>query len=136
SPVHMTAKIIIDTNFLLIPAQFKVDIFGEIERIMHEPYELYIIDRTTDELRSIIERQRGKDKEAAKLALSLLERYPVKALKTPETERLLNVDRLILKQVRTHKYVVATQDAALKQKLRQNNVRLIVLRQKKFLMLI
>ena len=45
------AKIILDTNFLMIPAQFNVDIFSEIHRICDFKYELYIIDKTIDELR-------------------------------------------------------------------------------------
>lgn len=132
----MAVKIIIDTNFLLIPSQFKVDIFDEIERLMTEPYELYIIDKTVDELNNIMETQRGKDKAAAKLALGLLERYPIQSLNTPETERHLNVDNLIVKRVKAGKYVVATQDMALKRRLGCHNAQLIVLRQKKFLMLI
>jgi len=132
----MKTNVIIDTNFLLIPAQFKVDIFDEIGRILESQYELFIIDKTVDELNNIIEKQGGKDKAAAKMALQLLERYPITYLKTPETERHLNVDKLILKRVKGDKFIVATQDMALKRDLRRNNAQLIVLRQKKFLMLI
>lgn len=132
----MKTKVIIDTNFLLIPAQFKVDIFDEIDRIMEGQYELFIIDKTVDELHNIIEKQKGKDKAAAKMALQLLECYPITHLKTPETERHLNVDKLILKRVKGDKFVVATQDMALKRDLSRHNARLIVLRQKKFLILV
>ena len=45
-------KIILDTNFLLIPAQFKVDIFDEIDRIMIEKYQLFVLDKTIDELKN------------------------------------------------------------------------------------
>ena len=43
-------KIILDTNFLLIPAQFNVDIFSEIERICDFQYQLCIVDKTLSEL--------------------------------------------------------------------------------------
>lgn len=125
-----------DTNFLLIPAQFKVDIFSEFERMMPFTYELYIIDKTIDELNNIAEKQRGKNREAAKLALALLDRYPIRHLKTAKTERHLNVDKLILKRLKTAKYVVATQDVALKREVRKNNTQLVVLRKKKYLMLV
>jgi len=132
----MPVKVIIDTNFLLIPAQFKVDIFDEIDRILSEKPELFIIDKTIGELNNILKTQKGKHKAAAKLALALLDKYPLQQLATPETERHLNVDNLILKRVKTDKFLVATQDMALKQKLKADNVRMIVLRQKKFLKIV
>jgi len=132
----MPVKVIIDTNFLLIPAQFKVDIFDEIDRILSEKPELFIIDKTIGELNNILKTQKGKHKAAAKLALALLDKYPLQQLSPPETERHLNVDNLILKRVKTDKFLVATQDMALKQKLKADNVRMIVLRQKKFLKIV
>ena len=65
-------KILLDTNFLLIPSQFKVDIFSELERICIFNYKLYVLDKTVDELKYIIEKQKGKHKEAAKIGLQLL----------------------------------------------------------------
>ena len=131
---HSTMKrIIIDTNFLLIPAQFKVDIFTEINRIMQEPYELCIVDKTIDELNSIKTKASGRDKRAADLALQLLKAKKIKHLKT---EKNLNTDKLIVKLAKSPDCVVATQDVALKRVLKQNKVKLIVLRQKKHLELV
>ena len=76
----MTKKIILDTNFLLIPAQFKVDIFSEIVRIADFSYELFIIDKTLDELKKITETQKVKDRFAANLALQLLKAKNVKRI--------------------------------------------------------
>ncbi len=130
-------KIILDTNFLLIPAQFNVDIFSEIRRIAEDRYRLFIVDKTLDELDNIIALQKGKHKSAAMLAKSiaakLIKSGELNIIKTGKTERLLNVDDLILKMANSCDYAVATQDVALKRKLRQNNVALIVLRQKKYL---
>ena len=55
-------KIILDTNFLLIPPTLKIDIFSEIEKIMGEPYRLYILDMSIDELNNISKTQKGKSK--------------------------------------------------------------------------
>lgn len=126
-------KIILDTNFLLIPAQFGVDIFSEISKLMGCNYKLCIIDATLDELENIIEKQRGKDKAAAKMALQLLKTQNIDVLKT---EKNLNADELIVNLVKERKFTVATQDQGLKRKLKQYNVPLIVLRQKKYLKLI
>ncbi|MBW2997644.1 hypothetical protein KY349_04865 [Candidatus Woesearchaeota archaeon] len=125
--------IIIDTNFLLIPAQFNVDIFSEIERIMEEPYELCIVDKTIDELDSLKIKASGKDKRAADLALQLIKAKKVKHLKT---EKNLNTDKLIVKLAKSPDYIVATQDMDLKRILKENNVQIIILRQKKHLKLV
>ncbi len=122
-------KIILDTNFLLIPSQFKIDIFSEIERICSFKYNLFIIDKTIDELKNIIKLQKGKNKEAAKIALLLIENKKIKKIKTSEN---LDVDGLLLKQ---KDVITATQDIGLKRKLRQNNIQIISLRQKKYLVL-
>ncbi len=57
----MTKIIILDTNFLLIPAQFKVDIFSEVERICNFRYQLVIIDKTLEELEDIVSETQGKN---------------------------------------------------------------------------
>ena len=124
-------RIIIDTNFLLIPAQFKVDIFLEIKKIAEFDYDLFIIDKTIDELKSIIEKQKGKHKAAAKLALSIIKLKKIKKIKTKEG----TVDELILKAADKNT-IIATQDMELKRKLREKGVSLIVLRQKKHLILV
>jgi rRNA-processing protein FCF1 len=126
-------RIILDTNFLMIPGQFKVDIFSEIGRIMHEPYELCIIVSTIDELEKIRRTASGKDKLAASLALKLLAAKRPRHLKT---EKNLNTDKMILEHAKQPDYIVATQDAALKRILKRNNIHTIVLRKKSHLALI
>jgi hypothetical protein len=126
-------QIIIDTNFLLIPAQFRVDIFSEIDRLMYEPYELCILEGTIDELNKIQEKQSGKDKKAAALALKLIASKKVKHLKT---EKNLNIDKLIVEQAKNPDSIIATQDMALKRVLKRNNAHLIILRKKQYLELI
>jgi uncharacterized protein len=125
--------IILDTNFLLIPTQFKVDIFSEIDRIMQEPYELCIVDSTIDELEKLRTTESGRDKRAAGLALQLIKAKGIRHLKT---EKNLNTDKLIVELAKSPDYVVATQDMALKRFLKQNNTEIIILRQKKHLKLV
>jgi len=123
----MKKIIILDTNFLLIPAQFNVDIFSEIERICDFPYQLCIIDKTLSELDSIIENQRQKYKNAAKLALKLLKSKAVKIIKTKKDKY---VDDLIFNLAENTEIIVATQDKELKKRLKKP---IITLRQKKYL---
>ena len=126
-----TTNILLDTNFLLIPAQFKVDIFSEIDRIADFRYKVIVLDKTIDELKKIIKEQKGKNKRAASLALQLLK---TKHIKTLNTQKLYKpVDEIILNLAKKSFSIVATQDKALKTRLKAKGVKLIVLRQKKYL---
>jgi len=136
--------VIVDTNFLLIPAQFKLDVFSEISRIVNTAHSVYILDRTREELEHIIESQKGKNRLAAKLALQLvlihLKTKDLKILPSPQehirpktAEKA--VDDLIVEIAAADpgKWIVATQDLELKKRLRKHGVKLIVLRQKSHL---
>jgi hypothetical protein len=130
----MNKKIILDTNFLLIPSQFKLDIFSEIRRIADFKYELFIIDKTIDELKEIIasKQQKQKNKLAAKIALQLIEKYKLKKIKTEEDL----VDNAIISLANKKDYIIATQDKLLKSKLKKKSIPLIILRQKSYLQII
>lgn len=121
-------RIILDTNFLLIPAQFKVDIFSEIRRIADFKYQLCVLDKTIDELKKIQKEQRGKHKAAAKLALALIKNKRIKKLKTTSEKY---VDDLLAQYSRKDA-IIATQDIGLKRRLKKPY---IILRQKKYLAL-
>ena len=119
-------KLYLDTNFLLIPGQFKVDIFSEIKRILEENVEICILEETISELHKIIETANIKDRYAAKLALQL-----TKHLKT-EPSSFDNVDDRLVALAKQGDYV-ATQDGALKRRLKEKKVRIITLKQKSHL---
>lgn len=125
-------RIILDTNFLLIPEQFKVDIFEEIRRISNFRYQLYIIDKSVDELNNITEKGKSKDKSAAKLALKLIKFKKIKKIKTSGSK---HVDDLMLGLVKKED-IVATQDIELKQKLKKKGIAIIILRQRKYLCIV
>ena len=123
-------KIILDTNFLMVPFQFKVDIFSEIERICKFNYRIYVYEQSSEELKNIIQKQRGSHKKAAKMAIQL-----VKAKKPSIIKRQGYVDDMILEDADAEA-VVATLDIALRKKLLGKGVSVIILRQKKYLQLI
>jgi uncharacterized protein len=120
-------KVIIDTNFLLIPAQFGVDIFTEIERVCDFEHEQCILDKTLEELDKIIKEQKGKDKRAAKLAKDMIERKKLKII-TTTTEG--NADKALLEIAENTKITVATQDKLLRAALSKKGAYLLGLRQK------
>ena len=123
-------KILLDTNFLMICAQFKVDIFSEIERICNFNYKLYVLDKTVDELKNIIKKQKGKHKESAKIGLQLLKIKKIEIIKTDSFEK---TDDIIVEYAYKKDYIVATQDKDLKRKLINQGTTTIILKQKKML---
>ena len=123
-------KIILDTNFLMMPFQFKVDIFSEIERICDFNYSLFVFEGSIDELKSIIHNQSGKDKKAAQFALKLIKLKNINVIKSEKKD----VDSLILENAGS-KDIVATQDMQLKRQLAKKGVSLIAMRGKKYLIL-
>src|SRR3989344_4153622 len=124
-------KIVLDTNFLLIPGQFKVDIFSELQRICHFNYELCIYEGSMDELKNITKAGSGRDKSAAKLALQLIRAKSIKTIKSDEKY----IDLAILDNAGRDS-IIATQDIQLKKKLLEKGSSVVILRQKKYLRLV
>ncbi|MFP4567402.1 MAG: PIN domain-containing protein [Candidatus Woesearchaeota archaeon] len=126
-------KIILDTNFLFIPGDVGIDIFTEMDRLMNESYDLYVMDSTIKELEHII-LTTGKQKQGlnAKLGLILIKQ---KNLKTINGSSKNYADESILDYAAKNpeKTIIATQDKDLKQQLKKIPVRIITLRQKKYL---
>ncbi len=116
----MEKKIILDTNFLLVPFQFGVDIFAEIERICQFNYKLYVLERSIDELKKI-------NRPYAKAALDLIRAKRIDKIQTEEG----NVDDLLVKE----DAIVATQDKELIRRLKKTGKTVIQLRQKKYLII-
>lgn len=126
-------KVILDTNFLMIPGELGVDVFSEVDRVVLEPYELCIVDKTMEELETLIMRY-GKKKEGfiAKLGLIMAKQ---KGLKTLPSSKEEYVDAAILKiaSKNPQKTIIATQDKQLQGELKKISTRIITLRQKKYL---
>ena len=121
-------KILLDTNFLLIPYQFRVDIFTQIDKIATFEYELFILDKTLEELKKIVEKQKGKDKYAARIALKLIAIKNIGVIKTKSNRK---TDDIILDIALKDDFIVATQDKDLKRRLINQDISVIILRQKK-----
>ena len=111
-------KIILDTDFLINILKNRIRLQDELSRILDDNYEVYILDMTLEELK-------GKPNE--KIAVEY-----AKKLKILPTAKDDTVDNLIL----TFKgYLIATQDKALKEKLKKAHFSIITIRQNKFLVI-
>lgn len=121
-------RVILDTNFFLIPVKFKVDVFAELDRIIEGKYEVVTLEPVVRELRGLA-KEKGKDGMAARVGLKLLEEK-VRVVKFNEKD----ADVAILKFAKKGD-VVATLDAVLEKRLLGLGRKVIYLRAKKYLVL-
>ncbi len=120
-------KIIIDTNALMVPAEFGVDIFSELAELGFD--EWIVPSGVARELEGIASRGRGRARDAARVALALMDRC-----RTIETEGIVgNVDDSIMELAVEMKVAVFTNDAELKGRLRERGVKVVYLRQRSYL---
>ena len=114
----------IDTNFLLIPYQFKVDIFGELQYLIEEPFQIVVSSKVVGELKALSKRV-GKAGAGARVALKLLDvrKQIVKSVSSGSP-----VDDWVLEYSITNHSMVATNDLALKDRLKKAHVKVIGLR--------
>ena len=64
--------VIIDTNFLLVPFQFRIDVFSELEYLLETSHSFVISSGSLKERRKLAEKK-GRDSIAAKLALKMVD---------------------------------------------------------------
>jgi len=120
-------RIIIDTNAWMTIADFKIDLFSELEKCCDFSYEICVLQGTIDELRKIISEQRARYRQAALLAICIIEVKKVQII--PETG---NVDDLLVQHSKEGDLIL-TQDAALKKRLKRPY---LTIRQKKKILVI
>ncbi len=126
-------KILLDTNFLLVPFQFNVDIFSEIERLVTEKFKLCTLKKCIWELEHIMRTaKKGKDRLNAKMALQLVKKYNIEIIDTPLDRK---TDDLIVEIAKENprEWIVCTNDKELRRMLKKLGITTIFLRQKKYL---
>lgn len=99
-------KVVLDTNFLITCLKFNIRFLEELEE-----NELFIIDKTKNELEKLIKGGKGKDKERARIILQLIKLKKIKQIKSKKEE---SVDDTLS---RLNDYVIATQDKELKKRI-------------------
>ncbi len=122
-----TVRVVLDTNFLLIPGKFGVDIFSELDRLLDFPYKIYMLENSLKELDKISEKVKGAEKQAISLAKSLIKTKNINIIR----ERPGFVDDVLAKLGAEPNTIIATLDSGLKKRLPQ----VIILRQRKYLRL-
>ena len=115
-------KVVLDTNFLLVPYQFKVDVFRQIERLLEAPHEFVVPTGVVSELKKL-SKGKGKEGAAARFALKLLDVYKVTKVRSKG-----DVDGWIAEYAGKENAIVATNDVELRNRLKKEGVKMIALR--------
>ncbi len=117
--------ILVDTNFLIECAKHKVDIHSELTRILDTTFEVAVLDRTLEELDTVIARGKNEGK-AAKLAKTILMTKHVTIMATSGG----HTDKLLLEKA-DENHIIATMDKALKQQLKKKKQDVVIIRGQK-----
>ena len=121
-------KFILDTNFLMIPGQFKVDVYEQL-RGFGKP-DIYVIRQSVAELEKLA-KGRGKDAANARIALLLVKREGVRIIPSGKG----GADEAIRRLAKREGMVVCTADKKLKAGLRKRGIPVVSLRERKYLAL-
>ena len=120
-----TLKVIVDSNALFVPFQFKIDIFEELKTLLNRNSELILLSPIREELEKIANKGSPKMRKQASSALKLAEKctlYKCGFAGSP--------DDTIVKMAREWNCLVFTNDKELRKRLRNINVPVIYVRQK------
>jgi rRNA-processing protein FCF1 len=120
-------KVILDSNALFVPFQFKIDIIFELNNLLERRYELILLSAVRQELRALASKGSPKMRKTASCALILAGKCRQVELKIPESTL---VDDAIIEAARDFGAMVFTNDRQLRKRLRDISVPVIYLRQK------
>jgi rRNA-processing protein FCF1 len=124
-------NILPDTNFLIYCAKQKIDFIREFERLFHT-FRVYIIDAVYYELKNLSEKEKGKDKQYARLSIEIVKRLLEKGVILSSKSDLGEADDILL-SFDNKENVIATSDKALKERFK--NAQILTIRQKRYLFL-
>ncbi len=123
-------KVILDTNFLLLPFQFKLDIFSELERALEAPKDILVPSIVLEELKRLAARRN----RAAKLGLMILEQK-IREGKVRVVKSSGRADDWIAGNAEKLDAVVCTNDIGLRKRLLRK-AKMLVLRNRSHLELV
>ncbi len=114
-------KALLDANFLVLPFQHSVDIFGELERLLGD-VDVYTLNRTYNEARDL---EDGKYRQRVE---RLVEETDITVI---SHESDSPVDAVLVELA--GEYVVCTNDREVRQHLSERNLPYVYLRQRSYL---
>jgi rRNA-processing protein FCF1 len=115
-------KIILDTNFLMIPHQFGVDIYDFLK-----DYQIHTLSLCIDELKKLA-KKKSDNGVAARVALELVKKNKVNIIRSKG-----KADKAVIDYAVMHGFFVGTNDKEMIEALKKQHIKIIRLKQGKFL---
>lgn len=119
--------VVLDTNALFVPFELKVDVFGELERLLGRRFELVMLSVVKRELEFLAAEGSPVLRRKVGLALRFAER--LRLVEVEATAPVL-VDEVIFEFAKRRRVAVFTNDKMLRRRLRDISVPVIYVRQK------
>lgn len=137
--------VVLDSNFILLPYQFKIDYLNDIYLNLEGKTRFYIFKQSLDEIEAKIRREpkTRKLKRQYKGGMKYLDKnekiYPIYFINEIKSKNE-TTDEFLLKwciefKQEYKKVYLATNDSELRKKAKNSNVNIIFLRQKKYLVI-
>lgn len=125
-----SSTVILDSNFLFVPLRFGVDIFEELQRLLGTTVRYIVTTPIIDELKFLRTGGKPSFRKEVDFALGITHNCEVmeESLSPSET-----VDDSILRVASENGFIVATNDAELRKRLRKVGIPVVFLRQKNHL---
>jgi rRNA-processing protein FCF1 len=123
-------RVILDTNALMMPGQFGIDLFEELGRLVGA-YDAVTPRSVIRELEKIA-RGRGKDANAARIGLELSRRHAA----VEERPALASVDEEVIRAAEEKGGLVVTNDRGLREALLARGVGVVSMRKQRVLEII
>jgi uncharacterized protein len=120
-------KVILDSNALFVPLEFKIDIFEELRCLLNRNIEFVLLSTVKRELEMLAAKDSPKIRREAFFALKLAEKCKYVPV---ENDEKLTTDDAIVEVAKRWGSPVFTNDIQLKRKLRDISVPVIYVRQK------
>jgi rRNA-processing protein FCF1 len=125
-----TLKVILDSNALFVPLQFRIDIFSDLKRLLNRNFELILLSPVKRELKTLAEKGSPKMRKNASYALQLAEKCKYVEV---DTSASALTDDVIVKVAKEWGFPVFTNDRELRKRLKDISVPVIYVRQKSHL---
>lgn len=121
-----TFKVLLDTNFLMIPLRFGVDIFSEMTSLLEGVVEPVVTQSVLDEIHLLLREAKPSFSRELEFALKMSSQCTL-----IDDQRRLNekVDDSLIRIAMDHGFIVGTTDADLRRRLRAVSVPALYLRQ-------
>ena len=120
--------ILLDTNFLLLPFQRRIDIFEEIERLIGGHVQFVVLSQIKSELERLASTGSLHERKDATSSLQLVQRHCRIADETMTGTTGLDADKALIHFAKKSGAVVATNDRILRHALVEQGCKAIFLR--------